>query len=292
MRRASLAVVVALSLAACSDDGEPPMDMVPSGFISLVTADWNMPASDEGYWCARVTVPEDIFIEEFRPIAPAGTHHTALSIDAAGGDDGVFPCQASTTGFQILFGSGLGTESFALPEGVAFKVPAGTQLLLNLHLYNFGEAMITGRSGIEVRLAEPRDVVHEAETIYVLDFDLEVPTGESTHRVSCTMNGATTVFGVFPHMHRLGTHMRGVAHRGGIGGEEIVLHDEAFAFEEQLDYRIEPSVELEDGDVVSGDCSFYNPDAPVSFGDSTDSEMCVLGLYRYPAQGGISLCSG
>lgn len=31
--------------------------------------------------------------------------------------------------------------------------------------------------------------------------------------------------------------------------------------------------------------------ATVAFGDSTDDEMCVLGMYRYPATGAVSLCS-
>ena len=291
MKRARLAIVAAIVLVACSDEGTPPMDMVPTDFVSLLTADWNMAPEDEGYWCARTTADRDLYIKEFRPIAPQGTHHTALSLDAAGGEDGVFPCEASTTGFQILFGSGLGTESFALPEGVAFKVEAGTQLLLNLHLYNYGDAMLTGRSGIEVKLANPVDVVHEAETIYVMNFDLEVPTGESTHTVECTMRSPTTVFGVFPHMHTLGTHMKGVVHRGGIGGEQVVIHDLPFDFEEQLDYAVEP-IEVGDDDVITGDCTFFNPGDPVSFGDSTDSEMCVLGIYRYPREGSLSLCSG
>ena len=271
------------------DAGTPGADAAnPGAFSTLVSADWRMPAGEEGYWCARVTVPEDTYITEFRPIAPQGTHHTALSVDLAGGQDGVFPCQASTIGFEILFGSGVGTESFALPEGVAFKVAAGKQVLLNLHLYNYGEGELTGTSGIEIRKANPADIQYQAETVYVTNFDLEVPSGASTHEVSCQMNGDVTVFGVFPHMHKLGTHMRGWAVKED--GGEVVLHDQDYTFEEQLDWRVEPAVSLKRGDMVRGICTFENPGGPVSFGDSTDAEMCVLGLYRYPAVGGLSLC--
>ena len=39
------------------------------------------------------------------------------------------------------------------------------------------------------------------------------------------------------------------------------------------------------------ECGFSNPTGEtVGFGDSTDKEMCVMGVYRYPATGVVSLC--
>jgi hypothetical protein len=276
------AIAVAL-VAACSSEPAP----IPQGFHTLLAGEWSLPAGNEGYYCVRTTVPEDIYVRAFRPIAPIGTHHTALAFALEGGADGGFPCEASDAGFRLIFGSGLGTEPFELPDGIAMKLPAGEQLMLNLHLYNTSDAVLTGRSGIEIERVAPEDVVNEAEVIYALNFDVNVTPGVSKTTGECTIDGNSTIFGTFPHMHRLGTHMTGTAMRAA-GAE--TFHDLAYNFETQLNYRVGP-VEMLRGEKVRYECTFDNPTAQtVRFGDSTDSEMCVLGMYRYPARGSVSLC--
>src|SRR5262245_21413533 len=116
-----IVLLIALSAVGCGGDGgggAADAAPVPTGWVSLVSADWTMPAGTEGYVCARVTVPYDMYINEYRPIAPVGTHHTALSIAPRPGPDETFPCEASDIGFRIIFGSGVGTTPFALPSGV------------------------------------------------------------------------------------------------------------------------------------------------------------------------------
>jgi hypothetical protein len=276
-------VAILLAVAACSREPAP----IPEGFHTLLAGDWSLPAGKEGYYCVRITVPEDMYVRGFRPIAPIGTHHTALAFALEGGADGGFPCEASDAGFRLIFGSGLGTETFELPDGIAMKLPAGEQIILNLHLYNTSDAVLSGRSGVEVERVAPEDVVHEAEVIYALNFDVRVTPGVSTSVGECTIDGTSTVFGTFPHMHRLGTHLKGTAMRA-TGAE--VFHDLAYNFETQLNYRVGP-VEMLRGEKVRYECTFDNPTAQtVEFGDSTDAEMCVLGMYRYPARGSVSLC--
>jgi hypothetical protein len=290
-RMRTLALLALAFLAACGGASDAEPDALPADYVPLAAGDWSLEPGQEGYYCVRATAPTDLYIQAFRPLAPHGTHHTALAIDLQGGADGGFPCTAADTGFQVLFGSGLGTEPFELPEGVAFKLAAGQQVLLNLHLYNVSPSQVlTGTSGVEVKLIPVEEVQFEAETIYAMDFGVEVPPGESVYRSSCTMDREVTIFGVFPHMHQLGTWMRGSAVRGE--AEPEVFHDHAFDFEEQLNHRLAPPVTLARGDRVLVECGFDNPGTTtVGFGDSSDSEMCVLGLYRYPATGAISLCT-
>jgi hypothetical protein len=69
-----------------------------------------------------------------------------------------------------------------------------------------------------------------------------------------------------------------------------VFHDKPYDFESQLNYEVEP-LALVKGTKLEYECSFVNPTSQtVRFGDSTDAEMCVLGAYRYPARGTVSLC--
>ncbi|HEY5925795.1 MAG TPA: hypothetical protein VIV11_29110 [Kofleriaceae bacterium] len=282
--RAFAAAAAAIVVAACSGTEPAP---IPKGFVPLLQGDWSLPPGEEGYFCVRATPAEDMYIRSYRPIAPIGTHHTALAFDLMGGADGSFPCEARDAGFRFLFGSGLGTETYTLPDGVAMKLPAGEQIMLNLHLYNTSDAVLTGTSGVEIERVAPEDVVHEAEVIYALNFDLNAPPGVSKTVGECTVDGNSTIFGTFPHMHRLGTHLKGAVMRGD---SPILFHDEPYNFETQLNYRVGP-IDVMRGEKVQYECTFDNPTGQtVSFGDSTDSEMCVLGMYRYPARGSVSLC--
>jgi hypothetical protein len=286
--RLLLSAVFAVSACSAEDPGPPDTPDPTDELVTLVEGDWTMPSGQEGYYCALATIAEDLYIREFHPIAPPGTHHTALSVVSTTDPDGAYPCSAESIGFELLFGSGVGTDPFVLPDGVAFKLAAGTRVLLNLHLYNTTDGPMDGTSGVEVRLARSEEVLHEAETVYVIGFDLQVPPGESVHEVDCTMGSDVTIFGVFPHMHQLGTRMQAIALPSG--EDPIVLHDEAFDFEEQLNHLVEP-VSLAAGDRVRAACSFDNPTSQtIGFGDSSDQEMCVLGLYRYPATGSFGLC--
>lgn len=287
MKRALL--VACVLVWGCSDAVEEGSTIDTESYLTLVSGGWTMPPGQEGYTCVRATVPEDMWIREFKPIAPPGTHHTALSATPGDEPDGVFPCGPDTNGFQFLFGSGVGTEPFTLPDGVGFKLYKGQRIILNLHLYNTSTSDLTGTSGIEVKLARPEDVIHEAETRYVLGFELEVPPGTSSSEVSCHVQYETTIFGAFPHMHRMGAHMKGMAKQPD--GSETVFHDAPYTFEEQLDYLVDPPLTVAPNSVIKGQCTFENTTADtIVFGDSSDDEMCVLGVYVYPPGGGLSLC--
>lgn len=267
-----------------SSDGTLPTG--PTGeWWTLITGDWTLPAGTEDYACVRLTVNEDLYITDFRALSPLGTHHSVLTVGPPGQPDGTTACNGGTNHGAMLYGSGIGTEGIALPDGVAMPVRAGQQLLLNLHLYNVSDGPITGTTAIEVRTALAASVAHEAEAILMGKVaSLFVPPGDVTQVGNCEMNGDVTLFMVSPHMHRLGTHMRVVAHRDGQPAE--VLHDRPYSFEEQLIYPIEP-IEMKRGDRIEVECSYNNTTgAPVGFGDSSDQEMCFATTFRYPATGG------
>jgi len=256
------------------------------GWQTLIQGSWSIPAGSEGYHCVRATVPEDMYISEFRAIIPLGTHHTVLATDSAGGADGEFDCSANTLGDGAIFGSGVGTNSIAFPPGVAVKLSKGQQLLLNLHLFNISDSALTGTSGTKIKTIPADQVEHEAEVVLMGNvFNLHIPPGESTQTGRCVMNGDVTLFAVNPHMHQLGTHMKVVA-KSSVEGD-VTMHDGDYDFENQAIYPIDPMVQMKAGDEVDVYCTYNNTTGKtVSFGDSTLDEMCFGTTYRYPARGG------
>jgi hypothetical protein len=264
-------------------DNMPPMEMPPEEeWEVLISADWELGAVEETTYCQRVTLQEDVYFKAIRALNPLGTHHTATTLGDPGfNSDGLTRGCGSALSPQGIFGSGVGTDTVVYPPGVGMWLRAGKQMLLNLHVYNTGNERLTGTSGIEILRTTADEIEHAAESLLAGPALFSLPAGRET-KVSgqCTINAPNTLFAVQPHMHQLGVHMKGVAHTAQ---GETLLHDGPFEFENQVVVPIEP-LEMDAGDVIDIECTFNNTtDRSVSFGESSDTEMCFLVLHRYPA---------
>jgi hypothetical protein len=285
-------------LDRCLEGSCPPPTLAPQpgyeflsdagdGWLRLIEAAWELAPHSEGYRCVRKTMPEDVYITAFAPLSPPGTHHTTLHVETAGvSPDGVTVCGVGAGGTRRLQGAGVGTEPSVLPAGVAMKVAAGEQLMVNLHLFNFGAARLTGTSGTRIKRVPLAEVEHLAEVVLAGPLGLNIPPGRVTQSGNCTLRSAATIYSLNPHMHQLGKHMK-VTLRGENG--DRVLLDQAYDFTHQLLHPIEP-VQVEAGDRVNIECTYLN-DTPrdVTWGDSSLDEMCFVGVGLYPAFGG-GLC--
>jgi hypothetical protein len=251
------------------------------GWQDLISGSWQVPSGSEIYTCVRTTLDHDVSIRSFEAINPRGTHHTVLTVGPPSAPDGQTPCNSFEQHNTLIFGSGVGTNPFEFPEGVAVRLHAGQQLLLNLHLFNTSGADITGTSGTRALVVEPSEVTAEAESILAGTLSLTLPPKEETKTLAtCTINSESTLFGVQPHMHQLGTHMKVVAR---VGGVDQVIHDGDYDFGEQPIYPMAP-LKMGPGDTLHVECTHMNTtDAVVNWGESSKAEMCHGGVYRYPA---------
>ena len=284
--RTALCACFALVAWGCGgSDKDPPPESggSPTESQTLLTGDWTIPAGTEDYACVRHTLAEDIYVRALEAINPLGTHHTFLTIGPPSGSDGVTACDVTVHHSQPIFGSGVGTNPIVLPEGVAMKLTAGSQVLLNLHLFNTGTEDLSGSSGTRIVPIEESEVGYLGENIATVKLDLNIPPLQVTSQGgSTTMAADTTIFAVLPHMHQLGIHAKVVA-ESSIDGERV-LHDAPYDFDAQLYYAIDP-VRMAAGDKVRYECTWRNTtDRTVHFGDSSLDEMCAIGLYRFPGR--------
>lgn len=301
MRSAWLVAVLAVigcggKEAATGSDDTPVdgagADGAPAGYTRLVGRTWSVDPGANVYKCARVTVAQDMYITSIKADAPAGTHHTVLSFAGANGTagpDGDSDCGAANIGMHMLYAAGLGTQPFALPDGVGIKIAAGQQLHLNLHLFNTGDETESGESVIWVK-SEPVAPPTLAEMVFAGPLDISIPPDSQPHSVSgvCTATAPYSLFAVWPHMHRTGVAQKvDLVH----GSSATVLHDGPYRFEEQAYSPVMPAVGVATGDQVRVTCTYVNTSGTtVTYGDGADSEMCFAGLYRFPAQGSNEYC--
>lgn len=272
--------------------GNPDAYVPPDGYTKLIGRTWNLqPGDTDIYKCVRVTIPEDMYITNIQAQAPLGTHHTVLSIAGANntsGPDGEQDCYVGTLGLVMLYASGVGTSPLDFPQDVGIKVAAGTQIHLNLHLYNAGDEPISGESAIWVK-SQPTPPPMLAEMVFAGPLDFDVDPGPDEVIGQCTINKSYSVFALWPHMHKLATHQKIELLRGN--DPPVELHNMPYDFEEQKYWLQSPEIQLQAQDKIRVTCQYNNTTgATVGFGDSSDNEMCFGGMYRYPASNSVLFC--
>ncbi len=270
---------------------------IPADYSLLIGRSWSLAAgASDTYRCVRLTLTEDTFITNIMAQAPQGTHHTVLSIVSNGvaGADGEYNCDVAELGTQMLYASGLGTSPLDFPTNVGLRLPAGTQIHLNLHLYNASDVALDGTSQIMVkRVTTAPPMLAEMVFAGRILFQIPVPNPAGTPYSTnggCTTSQNFTLFAVWPHQHRLGTHHKFEVITGGV---TTVLHDSAYSFTEQNYYLKSPEIQIPSGSQIRVTCTWVNTTgAAVRFGESSDNEMCFGGMYRYPASNaGLTQCT-
>ena len=271
-----------------ADAGATGADAGTDGFTSLITGTWSKGPGSDSYWCTYLNIEEDMYITELQAVAPLGTHHTVLSVsETYNGPNKEEACGVNTIAEQLVYASGVGTEPYALPEGVAMKLSAGQTLQLQLHLFNVSDQTLAGTSGIGVKVTPAEDVQNIAEFVFAGTFAFAIPGNgvDYTATGRCTIDNPGTIFTLWPHMHQVGTHMT-ISHNG-----DMKL-DTPYDFNEQKMYPITP-FEVAQGDSIDVGCTWNNPqgNATKFFGDASNDEMCFGGFYRYPATGSAAFCT-
>ena len=87
-------------------------------------------------------------------------------------------------------------------------------------------------------------------------------------------------------MHQTATHQTMIVTHS----TPLTMLDVPYQFSEQKNYPMADTL-IHAGDVVGVTCTYVNNGPmPLTFGDSSDSEMCFTGIYKYPAGGSLFGC--
>ena len=282
------------------ETGTPREKPPASAFEELLAYDWELEPGEEQYYCVFKTVDQDMWVTDFDPIQPPGTHHVTLGYVEEGPESGVveagdpdadFACNGLSLGDNLVYSAVFNTPGFTMPAGVAAKVPAGKKLLLSVHAFNGTDETLTGRTGIKVVEVDEAEVAEQAENVFALNPGILVEPGKSTHVSTCTMQAAGTMLALNHHMHLTGVRQKTTLVRKN--GDREVLLDAPFDFDNQDTLLLEPPVELQEGDQLEVECEYDNPTTETfTFGESTgENEMCLTGFYRYPAVADSFICA-
>jgi len=196
---------------------------------------------------------------------------------------------------EMIAGWAPGTMPLELDEGLGIRINADQRIVLQMHYFQSGTEQKSDQSGYAFRTVD--DVDTEVLLYPFGDWDFKIPAGDEDYTYgiqwdipeSINYGGAEidmpdiTVYGVFPHMHVLGTGYDLNITRPD-GEEECGLYSDRYSFDNQITYLFDEPLVIEGGDTLNWSCTWNNsesnpelinsPPTDVEYGERTDEEMC------------------
>lgn len=260
-----------------------------AGWTPIAERTWSLPVgAKDTYKCTRVQITEDTYITAFRALSPLGTHHSVLTVSTNSTQVGDYDCSAGSLDFQMLYAAGVDTDDLAFPDNVAMKVPAGSYVNLNLHLFNASDNAESGMSGVLIKTIPAAQAASYtlADMTFAGTENISIPSNNTATTAvgGCKAPADWHIFTLWPHMHQLANHQKLTI------GTQTVL-DTDYSFFEQRNYPM-AVMDVPKGTQITTTCTYLNNTGhTVEFGDSSEDEMCFTGIYKYPAGGSLFQCA-
>jgi hypothetical protein len=279
------------ALLSCGSDGDdtrttavdgtellPGFDLAPppENAVQVVSAPIrNVPAGSNVEYCyySPVVLDHDISIKSAQAFQTKHTHHNVGYWTKVPQPVGVKVCsEEDMMSFNILTGGGgEGTSGAvaALPEGSAFRIPKGAQLVVNAHVINPSAKPIDAQAALNLHLADPG--MTPLTTLYVAGTDFEVaPRETKSYTTSCKLTRDMRFVRVLGHVH-------GNGRRTELWFGDRLVYDKETAGDFQfnpplVDFPLSAPLALEAGEEIKARCTWTNDtDATLLF----PNEMCV-----------------
>ncbi|MBA4031098.1 MAG: hypothetical protein C0478_09450 [Planctomyces sp.] len=193
----------------------------PDQVLEMPTA-FEVPAEGEDIYL-YVPIPtgwtSDRWIKavEFEPGTSAVVHHASFMADTSGRARQL-DATSSELGYRRFGGSGFapsstlggwapGASAVAFPDGVARKVHAGADLVLQLHYHPTGRVE-HDRSKLKIHFAN-KPVSRQVVELLVANFDLRIPAHAANHQhvAEYVLPVDVTLYGIAPHAHLIASSL-------------------------------------------------------------------------------------
>jgi mono/diheme cytochrome c family protein len=249
-----------------------------------------------------ITIPtkldKDIWIKavELRPTDRRVVHHIISDlVEGNGKPNDPEPKLTRDLGRKDVpggLGAGLvpGRLYEAFDEGVVRRIPAGSEIVLQMHYTTIG-LPVSDQTEIGVVLADPPSPGQARKTVgggQMPNVTFVIPAGHPNYEVSAqrTIEKDTFLDSLYPHMHLRGKDVKYTLQRPG-GAEELLLSVPKYDFNWQSRYQLAEPKFMPKGSVLKVIAHFdnspankFNPDPtqPVRWGDQSWEEM-LIGYY-------------
>lgn len=191
--------------------------------------------------------------------------------------------EGGVQGFLVGYVPGMRVEPF--PAGMAKRIPAGSQLIFQVHYTPVGSEQFD-QSKLGLIFADPKDLTHEVRTTSAANTRIRIPPESANHREEAFSRrplGDSLLLGLMPHMHLRGKSFFYEAIYAD-GSKETLIDIPRYDFNWQTAYRLAEPKPLPAGTRIhtvahydNSEHNLSNPDPTqtVRWGDQTWEEMLI-----------------
>ncbi len=272
----------------------------PAHGVQIGTPEFSVPPGKERQWCYYFKLPSDVDLDvvRFQIRFLAGSHHMNLfqtDKEVPDHDEDCFAKMPFTSvenpsGVDLVVGSQSESLDWKLPPGVAFKLKAHRQLILQTHYVNaatqqtpsgFGKVLINLDHGARSR-AKVKITAHMG-TMFANNVNIHIPPLSSrSFSTTCGLSKPVKLAALTGHFHSRGKVFSVNLAPNGADPTEEIYRSRAW---DEPPFRIlsEPR-DIPAGGGLYYTCDFENKtDLDVKFGPRVDTdEHCNLFAYFYP----------
>ncbi len=311
------AAVVALALAGCSSSGPSgtasPTTLAPPPAGQGVQFEMatTIAAGAEDERCKFVTATEDLWVHQESVLYTPGSHHFILwnttytaipTVDTNGNTvdtSGVFECPggppAAWNVDRYVGGSQAANAPSvlgSLPADVALHIPAGSVLMMDLHVLNTTPAALPVTVQMNLDTIPASQVTQEAGIYFFYDPFIVVPPASMAHaRMSCPVTSDLTLTTAQTHMHKWG--LGGTANLEDATGAVVKpLYTSATWADPPVTLWPSPGLALQAGQHIDYECNYQNDGTTTVIQglSAVTNEMCVFVGAYYPRDEKFETC--
>jgi hypothetical protein len=276
-------------------------ELGPPDLVLANAETFTPPPHEDTYRC--FTVPTNLTEEKWiravdtHPGDRTTVHHVLTFIDTTGESvrlDEAEPGPGYTCfggpGFTTtgtLGGWAPGQRALELPENVAFRLPAGSRVVMQVHYHPHGDAPQPDRTSYGVYYSDAPSP-KELRILPIVNQTFTIPPNDANYRVDASffipLPFPVKIWLVAPHMHLLGRKMEVQYTPPGSAAQCLIRVDD-WDFNWQGSYRYVEPIDVPAGSTLSLSAWYDNsssnprnpndPPKPVSWGEATTDEMCL-----------------
>ena len=257
-----------------------------------------VPAGGDVTFCSYITNPWDHEVDVVQSLGfQSKFGHHAILMDVGGGaghtDGETHVCtDADMNAARFLAGGSDTAQNIVIPDGVAFRIRPGGNLMVQSHWINTSSQPVDGQAVFNVATREPSPDRQPAQLFTAYTVNVAIPPHAPAHAsTECTIQSDLQFFDFGGHAHEWATHVHiERVHDGAVD----TLYDQdwqpAFQSAPPLhDYRVDAPLVLHKGDVLRVACDYQSTvDDDVRF----PREMCVAFGFYFPATADLQCADG
>jgi copper type II ascorbate-dependent monooxygenase-like protein len=247
--------------------------------ILPITKDLQPGTDNEVCTWTDLIVDHDVDIRAVEGYQTLTGHHVVLFSTSKTQPPGTTRTCSDDDMATFRFSAGAGGEGQTpkneAPGNLVFRIPAGSQFVINHHYINATTQVHDAQSAVNIWLADPSMTYVPSGALAWLDTGMRIPPGNTAVDITCTMQQTAKVWSIFPHMHTYGTRITIEQTSGGVTNTlfDVQQWSSAYQFQPPAIYKdVTAPLMINAGDVMHVHCE-YNNTTPndITFG----TEMCV-----------------